>query len=85
MRSKISILISTNRPYENFAKRVVDGLFSQDMSENDNNEAIEINLQLSNFQHEMPRYINNSFKEECREILLNLISSYIPGESYLSV
>jgi hypothetical protein len=220
MRSKISILISTNRPYENFAKRVVDGLCSQDMSENEiiicgteeildprikfikdtvcingpqgfnqaakasqgdylvvltddhhpprnindvpallnndyfkdkryriataqsggvchtgdgcprylmcrfpvltrdcfkelgevifhpnfnlkspyyadcflsyflgvnNNEAIEVNLELSNFQSEMPQYVNNSFKEECREILLKLVSSYIPGESYLSV
>ena len=35
MKSKISILISTNRPYEYFSKRVIDYLFEQDMSNNE--------------------------------------------------
>jgi len=32
---ELSILISTNRPYELFAKRVIDSLFEQDMTNNE--------------------------------------------------
>lgn len=35
MNPVLSILVSTNRPYEYFAKRVVDALYKQDMSNNE--------------------------------------------------
>lgn len=48
-------------------------------------ESVELPLHLQSFQHENNEYINNNFKEECREILLKLVSNYRKGDSYLAI
>lgn len=47
------------------------------------NECIELPFHLRSFQHERPEYIVNDYKEDCRQILLNLVSRCLKGVSYL--
>lgn len=48
-------------------------------------ECVELPLALQSFQHENREYINDNLREECRHILLNLVSNYKKGEPYLKV